>query len=91
MKIVEDEPDLQNQSKIGTEDDFANLIIPNKIVPSKLAKLKSKFVLNKNVSNSKKQENTEKLNSDGGGLIIPSPNSQPKITEYHNGVIIEEL
>lgn len=109
MKIVEDEAETAivpgvtkslnsnapNPTSSPIDYDFANLIIPNKIFPSKLSKLKSNFVLNKNVSDKNKQEtNTKSIKSNGNaGLIIPTHNSQskPKITEYRNGVIIEEL
>lgn len=91
MKIVEDEVESPASRRI--EDDFANLIIPDKIYPSKLSKLKSNFVLSKNVSDKKKQETNIKpaKSNDGVGLIIPTHNHQSKITEYRNGVIIEEL
>lgn len=94
MEIVEDE--VENAKSSQLEDDFANLIIPNNIYPSKLSKLKSNFVSNKNPSVKKKQEMKKKSVAecnDNIGLIIPTNNSQstPKITEYRNGVIIEEL
>lgn len=91
MKIVEDE--VENPATSQMEDDFANLIIPNKIYPSKLSKLKSNFVLNKNASDKKKPESNMKAAKCNGdvGLIIPTNKSKPKITEYRNGVIIEEL
>lgn len=95
MKIVEDEVELENTTSSPIEDDFANLIIPNKIYPSKLSKLKSNSTLNKNVSDNNKQESykkTAKCNDDVG-LLMPSTNTQSKskVTEYRNGVIIEEL
>lgn len=83
----------QNPTHSQTEYDFANLIIPNKIYPSKLSKLKSNFVLNQ--TEKKKQETIKKSVkcNDNPGLIIPNHNSQSKqkVTEYGNGVIIEEL
>lgn len=111
MNIVEDEVELPTAQRDVTkkissnapgpisttppEDDFASLIIPNKIYPSKLSKLKSNFVLNKTVSEKKKPE-TKKIAANCKsevGLIMPVNNTpaKSKITEYRNGVIIEEL
>lgn len=96
MSIAED--DVEKPKSIPIDEDFAGLIIPNKIYPSKLSKFKSNFVLNKNASvvDKKKQETQKKPvdeRNDNVGLIIPTHNTQSKskITEYRNGVIIEEL
>ncbi|XP_037028931.1 sperm-associated antigen 1 [Bradysia coprophila] len=95
MKIVEDEEDPENPPIDLTKYNFADLIIPNKIYPSKLSKLKSSFVLNKNGNSKKKSDPVmkSKEHKNNAGLIMPTRNSQSKskITEYRNGVVIEEL
>lgn len=97
MKIVEDEKaEPQTSGSNQSEYNFADLIIPNKVYPSKLSKLKSNFVLDKKRHNTnKKTENKTKTElTDDVQLIIPGVNnshSKSKITEYQNGVIIEEL
>lgn len=98
MKISEDDGEQENPSTNPKEYDFASLIIPNKVYRSKLAKLKSNFVLPKNGNNKNKPQPDMKptvrtdINAPTG-LIIPTHNSQSKskVTEYRNGVIIEEL
>lgn len=95
MKIVEDDGEPEDPSTNQPDYDFANLIIPNKIYPSKLCQLKSNFMLNKNKDNMKKPERNvkPKERKASAELIIPTNNSQSKskITEYRNGVVIEEL
>lgn len=101
MRIMDNEVDAKSQtskpsnpSKLAVEDDFANLIIPNKIIPSKLSKLKSNFAINKNVNDKKtkeKQLKSAQCNDDELITNFLKPQSTPKITEYCNGVIIEEL
>ncbi|KAJ6637681.1 Sperm-associated antigen 1, partial [Pseudolycoriella hygida] len=95
MKISEEEGQGDIVATQHPEDDFARLIIPHKIYPSKLSQLKSNFVLKKNVRNEKNhatQEESVECGTDRE-LIIPTHNSKTprKITEYNNGLIIEEL
>lgn len=95
MHIVEDDEEHEEPNSTPSDYDFASLIIPNKIRPSKLSQLKSNFMLNQNGHQMKRPEPDvkSKERKDSAELIIPNQNSKSKskITEYRNGVIIEEL
>lgn len=76
--------------------DFAKLIVPNKIVKSKLASAaaqiqEAKVEFRKNLKNAAEQKRTKAEDKINVNETADRMNKSNKITEYSNGVIIEEL